>query len=240
MKSKLIAALFSFFLACQPTVADADQPIAETPDVSAAPLVEAVKIQANVAHIVFTGDVDPGSSKAIVDGIDRANAAPADDAIILEINSGGGQMDPGFLIAKAIENSAIPVICVVDGDSASDAFYILQSCQHRLMTDRSELMIHEPSLHFPAGSSMNRHALRFCAKRLDVLTKSTHNHWTKKLKISRAEFEASLNRNGDWWLDSDEALRIGAVDGVAPSVKAVEDSVRAQVLAHKLEAALPQ
>src|SRR3954466_93310 len=94
-------------------------------------------------RIHFTGEVTQESVAAATKAL---GAAVPDGAhyVLFEINSPGGDVDAGFALAKTIEDSPAPVVCVFDGEGMSMAFYILQSCALRLMTPRSLLLIHKP------------------------------------------------------------------------------------------------
>jgi ATP-dependent protease ClpP protease subunit len=99
-----------------------------------------------IPHIVLSTEIDSEVAEQTVAIFTMINAEPDRfPAVLFEINSPGGSV-AGFRIAKALEDSEVPVVCVVDGLAASMAFYILQSCDTRLMTGHSLLMAHEPSM----------------------------------------------------------------------------------------------
>ena len=135
------------------------------------------------------------------------NRRPANFTI--EINSEGGEYDAGFLLTRAIEDSPVPVICVVDGEAASMAFYILQSCNVRIMTRRSMLMAHYGFLR----ATITMENVDILKMRLGAMNSGMVAHYAKRMKLSETEIHTKL-RQGDWWLTADEALRIGAVDSL--------------------------
>jgi len=176
-----------------------------------------------VPVIRFDAAVDP-LTVATTQGLLQSALEAGAEAVVIEWNSPGGQVDAGFALAKTIEAMPIPVICVVDAEAASMAYYILQSCHQRLMTKRSALLIHQPSL---AGSfSGNDKDWANIAERLRVLGRAMIEHCSARTKVS-ADFMASKVADGkDWWLDWREALHIGAVDGVVRSTAAVVASLQ--------------
>jgi ATP-dependent Clp protease protease subunit len=132
-------------------------------------------------------------------------------AIFLEIDSEGGEVDAGFALTKAIEASPVPVICIVDGQAASMAFYVLQSCDVRAMTPRSSLMMHQVTL-IGAIKASNIKALQ---KQIDTYNKAMVGQCAAKMKLTSAQISAKI-ADGDWWMGTDEALEVGAIDSVVP------------------------
>lgn len=144
---------------------------------------------------------------------------PGPDFIVLVINSGGGNPEEGLKLEKAIEFYPAPVVCIVDGEAASEAFRLLQSCAVRLMTARSRLMAHEPYyvLSPEVEQRMTRARIEQLRHDQDTLAYTWSAGAGAKLKIPLEVFRARI-RFGDWWMIPDEALDVGAVDGVVPSV----------------------
>lgn len=159
----------------------------------------------------LVGPIDDRAAMGIIQGFMEVDLSPTKvDGIIIEINSGGGDFDSGFVISKIIETSPIPVMCIVDGEAASMAFYILQSCQIRAMTDRSTLMWHSVSL---VGGGVNSTNIESLGNRIAAMNRASAAHVAKRMNISK-ETVADKIKNHDWWMAADEALLIGAVDVV--------------------------
>lgn len=76
-------------------------------------------------------------------------------------------------------------------------------------------MAHEAS----SGAQGKERDLQSAADMLRVLRKAMAAHEARRLHMTPAEFDARIHET-DWWMDADEALEIGAVDSVAPSVLA--------------------
>lgn len=133
-------------------------------------------------------------------------------AVILEIDSEGGEYPSFFLLAKVIEMSPFKVFCTVDGTAASGAFYVLQSCDQRVATARSILMWHGASVSDATVNARNAPSL---FRYLETVNAGMAHHVSKKLKIP---FELVVQKmaEGDWWMTPDEALTIGALDAVIP------------------------
>jgi len=165
-------------------------------------------------RIPLQGEINDASATNVIVGILLAGmAAPQNrpDAIVLDIDSGGGEFSAGFEIVKAIEHSPIPVICIVDGEAASMAFYILQSCDQRVMTRRSTLMWHGVTL--VGGNGVNMINLPGLQNRLEAMNEAALAHVSHRLNIPASEVAEKIKYR-DWWMAATEALRVGAVDSV--------------------------
>ena len=186
-----------------------------------------------VPHLGFQWQINSTSSEELVTRLRQVEAAVAEtpdggtrtpDAVLLEINSGGGSVPAGFLIGKAIEDLGIPVICVVDGDDGAQsmAYWVLQSCDLRAMTRRSVLMLHQPSLNlFGVGGQENDWKNK--AESLRVLNRALLEHAARRMSISVDQAEVRT-RDQDWFFDWRDALRYRAVDGVVTSVAEIRSS----------------
>lgn len=166
-------------------------------------------------------------SEAFVSFMTEARIAGA-DAVIVEINSPGGSVSAGFKMAKAIEESPLAVVCIVDGDAASMAFYLLQSCDLRVMTDRSVLMAHEPSamVMFAGGQAKSWKRLGDnMSSALTVTAKAMNHHMARRMRVSYAEFCKRIADGREWWFDSMDAGKYGAVDLVVESVQVFTDAL---------------
>jgi len=175
-----------------------------------------------LAHIALEGIIDDDVASAAVDALDIVAQAQL-PFVLFEINSPGGSVDAGFKIAKAIENSPAKVVCVVDGEADSMAFYILQSCDMRIMTYRSILMAHEPAVGIKGYGKSDDWKKRGqeLADMLAVLTRAFNHHCSQRLTISYDEYSKRVH-NTEYWIDDDEATAIGAIDMAVVSVKQVE------------------
>jgi ATP-dependent protease ClpP protease subunit len=168
-------------------------------------------------RIEYDGEITEGGADKAIAAIDAANAAGA-KAILLEVDSGGGDVDQGFRLVKAIERSAAPVTCMVDGTAASEAFYILQSCSVRLMTRRSLLMAHEPMLVDKATTVFPRSTIEAMEARQAQVADAWTGYAGRKLKMGVASFRKKI-RGRDWWIGASEALAAGAVDALVDDAR---------------------
>jgi ATP-dependent protease ClpP protease subunit len=167
-----------------------------------------------LAHIKFSAQVDEASVNAALAALAKAKELKVKQ-VVLELNTPGGSVSDGFRLVKAIEELGMPVHCIVDGEAYSMGFYILQSCTTRSMTKRSALMAHEPSV----GGEMygNQHFYRELAQSLAAVSAAMSAHEAKHLCIGLDDLVDNI-KNKSWWMDSQTAYAIGAVDFLVDTV----------------------
>jgi ATP-dependent protease ClpP protease subunit len=173
-----------------------------------------------IPHITFAARVDAKSVAQAIRFLEQANADNP-QAIVLEISSPGGEVDAGFLLMKAVERSHAPVVCVVDGEAASMAFAILQSCSRRAMTTRSSLLAHQISVSVQNFGG-NEKDWRNVAEMLRVAGEALDRHCAHRLHVNFEEYRAKIADGKDWWMTPAEALAVGAVDQVVGTVDEVQ------------------
>lgn len=165
--------------------------------------------------ISFRTEVDGESVAQFSEALKQLDKIPG--ANIVEINTPGGSVFAGFEMARAIETTLHPVVCIVDGMAASMGLYILQSCDIRLMTERSLLMGHEPM----TSARGNRTGILKEVEFLSKLNFVMATHIVHRMNISVDKYLSLIANDTELWLTADEALTIKAVDYKVPSVAAV-------------------
>jgi ATP-dependent protease ClpP protease subunit len=110
-------------------------------------------------------------------------AAHDHEYVTIEFNTNGGLNDPGFKLAKTIEEVGKPTICIVDGRAQSYGFYLLQSCTIRAMTTRSFLMMHETHYDNLLLSHPNRHELQRYVDDLTAEDNAMSEHYAKRMGV---------------------------------------------------------
>lgn len=152
-------------------------------------------------------DIDDDTVKPIIEKLKQFKAQGRQD-VWIRINSFGGSVDTGHQLMQVIEGYGSPITCVSDTKSMSMGFYILQSCDKRLMTKRSTLMAHQPSTQIQGNSQK----LRDEAKYLDILMNGFVETCVEKMDITKEEF-LEKTQGKIWYMGWEEALRYKAVDG---------------------------
>ncbi len=140
-------------------------------------------------------------------------AAQAGQIVMLDINTPGGSVADGFELEKALESTSAEVFCVVDGDAYSMGFFILQSCQHRVMTKRSNLMAHEPLEAAPGGATLTISTLENITADLVASARALAEQGIARTTLTYEEYLAKT-RGKNWFMAWPEAQSIKAVDCV--------------------------
>lgn len=176
-----------------------------------------------VPSMRFSEAMDAETAKGFVEWVESANREGA-EALVVEISSPGGSVKDGFDMVRAIETSKAPVYCVVDDEAASMALYVLESCQVRLMTRRSVLMAHEPWI----GGEFQGQEQKWqnVVDRLHATTEAMLEHLAAHFKVSKAYIAAKIKGGKEWWINWQEAVKVGAVDGTTPAAEVVAAALR--------------
>ncbi|MDE2425716.1 MAG: ATP-dependent Clp protease proteolytic subunit [Elusimicrobia bacterium] len=165
--------------------------------------------------IVLDNPIDENSSalfKAELDG----ELLNKPDKITIVIDSPGGDVVSGRKIIRAIEGAPVPTDCISDGMTASMAFYILQSCTIREMTKRSFLMAHHAAFQDLELSQLSEIDAKNYWGYLHSLNNALEEQTANRMKVSLKFIKHKLEFEQQWWMNWKEALKVGAVDKIAP------------------------
>lgn len=161
-----------------------------------------------IPRLTYEGPIAAEPVKQTIELIQALNGAHV-EAILLELDTDGGNITDGFALMKAIENSDAPVYCVADGHAWSMGFYIMQSCDVRIMTTRSTLMAHKAIMPTSEGYE-TLDILKSKIAHLNAVSLGLEGQALRRLCMSREAFEKKIG--GDWFMGGEEALKVGAVD----------------------------
>jgi ATP-dependent protease ClpP protease subunit len=137
---------------------------------------------------------------------------------MLELNTHGGDFDAGVELARAIESVRASVVCVVDGTAESMGFFLLQSCDVRVMTRRSSIMAHDPFETFSTNGQLTRAELLNLSEDLRVSARRFAEQAIRRMGISYKEYRARTAGGRDWHMHWEDALKFHAVDIATPRV----------------------
>lgn len=180
-----------------------------------------------VAHISLSGRVQTAMADVAEAAFAQVARQPEIKGILLELNSEGGEMPAGFRITKAIERINVPVVCLIDGTAQSMAYYILQSCDVRLMTKRSYLMIHQATLDAGVPNSGTSDDWENVARDLVAVNKGMMEHIARRMNMTPEALRAKIPGTVTWCLNWEEAMKVGAVDGIAVNHRSILSAMRA-------------
>ena len=185
-------------------MSDMDKKETELPECTKRPCVYAFR---------FSDGVDDDAAEKFAKFLAAATKAKV-DLVMIEVNTPGGSMDDGHEISRSIEMAPFPVVCVVDGKSASMGMYILESCDTRVMTKRSMLMVHQVALNVGRGARLTQTLLENAQDTIRVATRAYVEWVSHRMKVKTGEVLQKINNGREWWLDWEEAIKVGAVDKV--------------------------
>lgn len=170
--------------------------------------------QAKYQHVYhYTDAVDGGSSRRCMAQIDVWHHSDPTCTFEICFSSPGGSVIDGMALFDYIlqmRAAGHVVITSTIGMAASMAGILLQAGDLRRMGRESYLLIHEVS--FGAGGKIGEveDEVKFVKKIQERVLKI----FADRSRLSVAQLKTRWERK-DWWLDSDEALRLGLIDEVA-------------------------
>lgn len=166
--------------------------------------------------ITVSGDIDSGSAHEFIDDIHILLQQDSKEPIVIVIASPGGEAFSGFAMVRAVrlaQKNGIKIIGSVHGYACSMAFFLLQSCDKRIMGKLDILMAHGIITGL-AGDMKN------IESETKLLT-HWHREWAdlvaKRCLDDYAEpgfwFEV-FRDNTPQWYTADECIDMGLVDEI--------------------------
>lgn len=160
----------------------------------------------------FTEQVSSASVKTCLKTLARWHRLDPDCDITLVFNSPGGSVIDGFALWDYLswlkrEGHHLTTVC--QGMAASMGGILFMAGDRRIMGAESVILVHEIS--FGAGGKIGdvEDSVEFAK----MLTKRVLNIFAAKTKMTAAQIDRRWKRK-DWWLDSDEALKLGFCDEI--------------------------
>ena len=168
--------------------------------------------------VYLWGPVDDTSAKDIVNRLILLDADKPGEEIKFYINSPGGVVTSGMVIYDVMQMLSSPISTICMGLAASMGSILLSGGTKgkRMIFPHGEVMIHQPSLGgYMRGVSADLEIQAVQIKKTKemgatILSKNTGQTFEKVLR--------DLER--DYWLDAQEALNYGIVDGILGKVNA--------------------
>ena len=161
--------------------------------------------------VFLWGQVDDKSAKHVVDRLMYLDSLETKD-IHLYINSPGGYVTAGFSIYDCIEslNSDVSTICTGLAASMGSILLSVGAKGKRFIQPNAKVMIHQPS----GGARGRASDIEITAQEI-LKTKEL----SAKLLADNCgqDYEKVLKDfNRDHWMDAEESVAYGIVDGIAP------------------------
>lgn len=135
-------------------------------------------------------------------GIDPAQRKP----ILLYINSNGGEVDAGFALIDAIQNSKTPIYTINLGFQYSMGFLIGIAGHKRFATKNAKFLMHDGSNFIYNSGAKAQDQMEFNKKVEDRVKR----YILSRGSLSEEEYDSKLRV--EWYMFADEAKEKGFVD----------------------------
>lgn len=160
----------------------------------------------NSIMVELNGEINNLSVEALLDKLGKNR----DKDIWIRINSVGGDGFAGLHFIQAVEDMKIHTTCVVDFLAASMAAYVLQTCDTRLMTERSSIMFHQG--HMQVMGTVND--VRSGADSIEAVENGLISIAAKRMGLTHKDFKAKIEGH-EYWLSYLNASEANVIDGFA-------------------------
>ena len=172
------------------------------------------KVADEYLHVYrFSGPVGETSAKSCMQALEQWSRLDPGCAITLVFSSPGGDVIAGMALwdfLMELKERGHNITTVARGYAASMAGILLQAGDKRIMGAESYLLIHEAS--FGAVGSFGD--VEDTVKWVEKIQERILDIFAARSKLSKAQIKRRWHRR-DWWLDSDEALKLGFIDAIA-------------------------
>ena len=162
------------------------------------------------------------SPKTVRDAIAQL---PADEDLIIEVNSPGGDVWAGFEIFGLLQSLGERTEAHIIAMAASAATTITSACARVFASPVAQIMIHQPAV--SAWGSYNNEDAGRLLNFLDSVKASIINGYLVKCggKASRRTLEKLVDQNT--WMPAQDAIKLGLVDGLLDTTEEKEAMITA-------------
>jgi ATP-dependent Clp endopeptidase proteolytic subunit ClpP len=160
----------------------------------------------------FNTDVGEASVKKCVEKLTEWHRLDPGCDIEVVFNSGGGDVIEGFVLfdhLRYLSSQGHKIITGCTGMAASMAGILVQAGDHRWMSRQSWYMIHRASF----GVIGKTFDVEDRLKWIQRIEERVLAIFVSRSQLTRAVIKRKWDRT-DWWLESDECLKLGLVDEI--------------------------
>ena len=160
--------------------------------------------------VFMWGMVDDDSAKHVVDRLLYLEMEKPNTEITLYINSPGGIITSGFAIHDVMKAISSPVSTVCMGFAASMGSILLAAGEkgRRFIYPQARVMIHQPSGGVQGSSSDIEIATKEILKTRELIAKIYEEYCNQPFE------KAMKDMNRDHWMNAEESVAYGIVDGI--------------------------
>ncbi len=159
--------------------------------------------------VFLWGQVDDDSAKHVIDRLLYLDLI-SNDEIQLIINSPGGYVTSGFAIYDTLKSLKSPVSTVCSGLAASMASILLSAGEkgRRFIEPHAQVMIHQPS----GGARGQASNIEIQAR--EIIKTRTLSAEILATNCSQTVDKVLKDFDRDYWMNAQESIEYGIVDGV--------------------------
>jgi ATP-dependent Clp protease protease subunit len=128
--------------------------------------------------------------------------------IVLYLNSYGGVVDIGLVLANVIESSKTPIHVIALGNAASMAAIILMAGHKRMAYPFSNILHHDGSMFVVGSTSKVKDTMMYQDKKEEQIKQFVLSH----TKITEEKYKENYAK--EWWMTSEQALEYGVIDEI--------------------------
>jgi len=158
-------------------------------------------------ELFLNGDVDNKSMLRLIKDIKFLNCR-SHKPITLWINSGGGSCSDGLALINVMRMVKSPLITIVNFQACSMGSQISIAGDVRKIVDNGFLMFHD----MYSGTTDYSGKIKYRAMWLEKLWLTLVDTCTTHTKLTNEDLE--IARNGELWINAEEALVKGCVDEI--------------------------
>ncbi len=167
-------------------------------------------------RVFFTDEVDSESCNTLLKSLIALNEEDPDAEIKLFINSPGGEVYSGMAVIDYIRLMSAPLTTICVGTAASMGALLFLSGNKRVMTEHSQIMIHDPALSGGSLGGKKPHELEKIAKDLkkvrditaELISEVTGKSMKEVLKVTK----------DDTYFNAEEAVDFGLATEIAKAI----------------------
>lgn len=128
--------------------------------------------------------------------------------ITIYLNTPGGDIFSGLILAEVIKKSVTPVHIVVFAYAASMGSVLLVSGHKRQAYEFSNVLIHDGNTGISGSSNKVKDHMKYIEKKNEQIKKFIIGN----SKITEERYDSMADR--EWWITAEEALELGIIDEI--------------------------
>jgi ATP-dependent Clp protease, protease subunit len=150
---------------------------------------------------------------SLIDDLEEWSKDNPRQPIRIILNSPGGEVVAGFTLIDELthlRNMGHKITFVVYGMAASTAGFVLQAADRRIIGANAMILIHQVSSGTSGKLASMKDSIAYSQKLQDQFIKVL----VSRSRLTARLIHSRIDSGQDWWLDAQEALKLGLVDEI--------------------------